>query len=106
MAAEKTIVTRALSGREARMVRTQIVDRIERSDVRPISFPAQLSLPRPLQQAASAAGDAEMMFLLAGEGAALARVLPAGDLCEALVAETGPGSLAARRRSKRIASRP
>jgi nitronate monooxygenase len=56
--------------------------------VRPLPFPAQLSLTRPLQEAAAAAGDAEMMFLLAGQGAALARDLPAGELVETLVAET------------------
>jgi nitronate monooxygenase len=87
-AAEATIVTTAFSGRHARMLRTQIVDRIERAGVRPLPFPAQLSLTRPLQDAAGRAGDAEMMFLLAGQGAALARDLPAGELVETLVAET------------------
>ena len=57
--------------------------------MRPLPFPAQLSLTRPFQEAATKAGDAEMMFLLAGQGAALARDLPAGELVETLVAETG-----------------
>ena len=85
---EGTIVTRALSGRHARMVRSALVERIERSGLEPAPFPLQLSLTRPLQQAAAAQGAAESMFLLAGQGAALARDLPAGELVGALVAET------------------
>ena len=41
-----------------------------------------------VHEAATATGDAEMMFLLAGQGPALARDLPAGELVETLVAET------------------
>lgn len=48
----------------------------------------QLSLTRPLQEAAAANGDDEMMFFLAGQGAALARELPAAEIVAALVAET------------------
>jgi nitronate monooxygenase len=87
-AAEATIVTTALSGRHARMLRTQIVDRIENAGVRPLPFPAQLSLTRPLQEAAARSGQAQLMFMLAGQGAALTRDLPAGKLVETLVAET------------------
>ena len=61
---------------------------IERSGLEPAPFPLQLSLTRPLQQAAAAQSAAESMFLLAGQGAALARELPAGELVGALVAET------------------
>lgn len=85
---EGTVVTRALSGRQARMVRSAIVDRIERSGLEPPPFPLQLSLTRPLQQAAAARGSADLMFLLAGQGAALARDLPAEELVDVLVAET------------------
>lgn len=85
---EGTVVTRALSGRQARMVRSAIVDRIERSGLEPAPFPLQLSLTRPLQQAAAARGSADLMFLLAGQGAALARDLPAEELVHVLVAET------------------
>jgi len=70
------------------MVRSAIVDRIERSGVEPAPFPLQLSLTRPLQQAAASRGATEMMFLLAGQGAALSRALPAAELVDVLVAET------------------
>ncbi len=85
---EGTIVTTALSGRHARMVRSAIVDRIERSGVEPAPFPLQLSLTRPLQQAAASRGATELMFLLAGQGAGLSRALPAAELVNVLVAET------------------
>ncbi|MDQ3066232.1 MAG: nitronate monooxygenase [Actinomycetota bacterium] len=85
---EETVVTRAFSGRNARMLRSALVDRIERSGLEPAPFPLQLSLTRPLQVAAAAKGATESMFLLAGQGAALARELPAGELVGLLVAET------------------
>lgn len=87
-AVEGTVVTRAFSGRHARMLRSALVDRIERSGLEPAPFPLQLSMTRPLQQAAAAAGDTELMFLLAGQGAALARTLPAAQLVDVLVTET------------------
>lgn len=85
---EGTVVTRSFSGRRARMLRSALVERIEQSGVEPAPFPLQLSLTRPLQQAAAARGSTDLMFLLAGQGAALARDLPAEELVDVLVAET------------------
>jgi nitronate monooxygenase len=70
-----TTVTRVLTGRAARAVRTPLVARLETSGVEPPDYP----LPR--------------LFLteppfLAGQGGPLARVLPAGDLLAALERET------------------
>jgi nitronate monooxygenase len=48
----------------------------------------QLALTRPLHQAALESGDSERLFLLAGQGAALARELHAAELVAKLVAET------------------
>jgi len=68
-------VTRVLTGRAARAVRTPLVARLEASGVEPPDYP----LPR--------------LFLteppfLAGQGGPLARSLPAGDLMALLELET------------------
>ena len=70
-----TTLTRVLTGRTARAVRSEVVDRLEASGVRPPDYP----LPR--------------LFLteppfLAGQGGPLARSLPAAELMRRLEAET------------------
>lgn len=70
----ETTVTRVLTGRAARAVRTPVVDRLEASGVEPPDYP----LPRAYQQ------DPPM---LAGQGGALARSLPAAELLRTLAAE-------------------
>jgi nitronate monooxygenase len=72
---QPTTVTRVLTGRAARAVRTPLVARLETSGVEPPDYP----LPR--------------LFLteppfLAGQGGPLARALPAGELMAALERET------------------
>jgi nitronate monooxygenase len=72
---QPTTVTRVLTGRAARAVRTPLVGRLEASGVEPPDYP----LPR--------------LFLteppfLAGQGGPLARSLPAGDLVDLLDKET------------------
>ena len=83
-----TRVSRVFSGREARLVRTDAVEHLVRSGPEPEPYPLQLALTRPLQRAALESGDSERLFLLAGQGAALARELPAAELVATLVAET------------------
>jgi len=70
-----TTVTRVLTGRHARAVRTPLVDRLEASGLEPPDYP----LPRFLLPEAP---------MLAGQGGPLARSLPAADLVAALAAET------------------
>jgi nitronate monooxygenase len=72
---QDTTITRVLTGRYARAVRTPLVDRLEASGLEPPDYP----LPRFLLPEAP---------MLAGQGGALARSLPATDLIDALVAET------------------
>src|SRR5439155_8928832 len=74
--AGETTVTRVLTGRHARAVRTPLLDRLEAAGIEPPDYP----LPRFL------APEAPM---LAGQAGALARALPAADLVAALAAETG-----------------
>ncbi len=87
-AGDTTVVTRAYSGRQARLVRTRLVDAIEDADVDPLPFPLQAVLATDLRAAALAAGRTDLLFVLAGQGAAAIRELPAAELVESLVRET------------------
>jgi nitronate monooxygenase len=70
-----TTITSVLTGRPARAVRTPLVERLEASGVRPPDYP----LPRSLSPEPP---------MLAGQAAALARPMPAGDLVATLARET------------------
>jgi nitronate monooxygenase len=72
---QDTTVTRVLTGRHARAVRTPLVDRLEASGLEPPDYP----LPRFLLSEAP---------MLAGQAGRLARSLPATELVAALAAET------------------
>jgi nitronate monooxygenase len=85
---DETTITPVYSGRHARALRTDLIRRLERRGER-APFPFQYDLLRPIHAAAGARGEPELMFLLAGQGAALARDLPAGALVQTLVDETG-----------------
>ncbi len=80
---QSTVVTRAFSGRPAR----GLANRFTREVLSPVSFPLQNSLTREIRQAAAARGDVEALSLWAGEGAAMARALPAFDLVRLLTRE-------------------
>jgi nitronate monooxygenase len=73
--AEETTITRVLTGRHARAVRTPLVDRLERSGLEPPDYP----LPRYLAPAPP---------MLVGQGGPMTRSLPAAELLAALEAET------------------
>lgn len=85
---EGTRMSRVLSGREARLVRTDAVERLVEG-AEPAPYPLQLETSRPIHRAGLESEDPRRIFALAGQGAALARELPAGELVAALVAETG-----------------
>ncbi|HEX6723645.1 MAG TPA: nitronate monooxygenase, partial [Gaiella sp.] len=86
--ADSSVVSRAYSGRHARLVRTRLVDTIEDAGVDPLPFPLQAMLVAELRAAALEAGRQDMLFVLAGQGAAAIRELPAAELVETLVSET------------------
>jgi nitronate monooxygenase len=72
---EETTVTRVLTGRHARAVRTHLVDRLESSGLEPPDYPLpRYLLPEPP--------------MLAGQAGSLARPMAAGDLVATLAAET------------------
>jgi nitronate monooxygenase len=80
--AEATTVTRALSGRPARALRNRAV---EEGGGDPLPFPAQASVTRPLGEAAAARGSADFLAMWAGQGAPLAREMPAAELVKGIV---------------------
>ncbi|HEX3647332.1 MAG TPA: nitronate monooxygenase [Pseudonocardiaceae bacterium] len=63
---DRTVVTRAFSGRPARGLRNSFTDRF--SEQAPVGYPAVHYLTSPLRRAAAAAGDAELVNLWAGTG--------------------------------------
>jgi nitronate monooxygenase len=83
-----TCVTAMYSGRPARAVRTALIQDLEARLSAPLDFPLQYARAGPIHYAAAEAGDAELMFLLAGQAAGLSRSLPAAELLETLVSET------------------
>jgi nitronate monooxygenase len=83
-------VTRAFSGRQARGIVNRFMQEIDAAEAAGavLPFPLQNALTRPLRNAAAKAGRPELLSLWAGQGAPLARRLPAGELVRRLAAET------------------
>lgn len=87
-AGDTTVVSRAYSGRQARLVRTRLVDAIEDAAVGPLPYPVQAVVTADLRAAALAADRADLSLVLAGQAAAALRELPAAELVGLLVRET------------------
>ncbi|MEU5529107.1 nitronate monooxygenase [Micromonospora chersina] len=77
-ARDRTVVTRAFTGRPARGLRNDFTDRHEAAA--PLGYPALHHLTRPLRVAAAGAGDADRLHLWAGTGWRGARAAPAADI--------------------------
>jgi nitronate monooxygenase len=84
-----TRVTRAFSGRPARGIVNRALDEIERAEsANPgtiLPYPYQNVLTRPMRTAAAQQDRAEYLSLWCGQGARLARRMPAARLLEALI---------------------
>ncbi|MGE5183185.1 MAG: NAD(P)H-dependent flavin oxidoreductase [Acidobacteriota bacterium] len=85
--AAATTVTRAFSGRAGRGIRNRMTDAFAR--VAPAPFPQQQRLTGELRRAAAHQGRTDVMQLWAGQGAPLARAMPAGQLVATLAREAG-----------------
>ncbi|WDZ85041.1 NAD(P)H-dependent flavin oxidoreductase [Micromonospora cathayae] len=83
----ETVVTRAFTGRRARSIVNGFASR-QSTVPPPAAYPHVHRLTAPLRRAAVAAGDTETASLWAGQGHALIRELPAGELVRQLAAET------------------
>jgi nitronate monooxygenase len=78
---EDTMATRALTGRLARAIATDFVKAAAAPDAPPPApYPVQRGLTAPMKEAGAAAGDYHRMQLWAGQSAAMARAVAAGEL--------------------------
>jgi nitronate monooxygenase len=75
-----TVVTDMITGRPARYMKNKLIEDLSTSGLKPVAFPAQLSLTAPLGET----GDRELTALFAGQNAALAQDTTAGELVESL----------------------
>ena len=85
--ADDTVLTDAVSGRPARLLRNRLVDVLERARHHRLPFPEQLSMTRDIRTAAAATANAAFLPMWAGQGVTLARAVSAAALVESLVAE-------------------
>jgi len=86
--AEETKLTRAFSGRDARGIVNAFMEEMDAlGDAAIPAFPHTNSLTRPMRTAAAKAGDIERLSLWAGQGAPMARAMPAAALLRKLVEE-------------------
>jgi nitronate monooxygenase len=85
--AEDTTTTRVFSGRPARGIVNEFMRAWDGQEDAVLPFPLQNGATRPLRNAATTVNDARLLSLWAGQGAALARELPAAELVESLVRE-------------------
>jgi nitronate monooxygenase len=81
------ILTDAVSGRPARLLRNRLVNLLEQHRGHRLAFPEQHSMTRNLRKAASAIDNPEFLPMWAGQGVMLTRAMPAATLVESLVAE-------------------
>jgi len=84
---DTTVITRAFSGRPARGLRNAFIDLLKGKEECVLPYPLQNALTRPMRTAAAKADEAGFLSLWAGQGVARARVLPAAELVQQLVAE-------------------
>jgi nitronate monooxygenase len=78
---EHTTLTRSLTGRLGRAVATNFVTAMAQPDAPPPApYPVQRGLTAKMKEAGAAAGDHHRMQLWAGQSAAMAKPVPAGDI--------------------------
>lgn len=84
-APEHTLVSRVFSGRAGRAIATKYVRAATASDApEPAPYPVQRGLTAPMRTEAAKANDVERMQAWAGQSAALAKALPAGEVVNEL----------------------
>jgi nitronate monooxygenase len=89
-AARRTSLTRAFSGRLARGIHNEFIERMRGMERDFAPYPVQGWLTARLKEAAVKAGRADMLSLWSGQGAALLRHRRANDLLQSLAKDLGP----------------
>lgn len=82
-----TRLTRVFSGKYARSIITDFMQQLRPFEHDVPAYPIQNALTAEIRRAAAKQGQLEMMSLWAGQGAALARTLPAAQLVQTLADE-------------------
>jgi nitronate monooxygenase len=82
---DATVITRAFSGRAARGLANRFTREMAGAPLAP--YPAQNALTRDIRTAAAKNGDFMLLSLWAGQAAALAREVPAGELVAQILRE-------------------
>lgn len=86
--ARSTRLTRAVTGRMARSIATELVAALEAHAVDALPYPFQHQLTLELRKAAARAGRGDLIAPWAGQNAASVRALPAADLVRLIARET------------------
>ncbi len=87
--AERTVVTDLVTGRPARWIRNRFLDALLEADPGTLGWGPQTRLVTDFRRAASEQGRADLLPMLAGEGAALSGTRePAAEIVAQLVRET------------------
>jgi len=94
--ADRTVITRAFSGRPARALENAFTRELAAREAAILPYPLQNALTRPMRTAAAGQGDADHLSLWAGTGVARIRALPAAALVQCLVEELAAARAVAR----------
>ncbi len=94
--ADRTVVTRAFSGRPARGLENAFVREMAGRPAAILPCPLQNARTRPMRSAAARQGDADHLSLWAGQGVARIRALPAAQLVARIAEELAAARAAAR----------
>lgn len=92
---DRTTITRAFSGRSARGIANEFMQKLAGREDMILPYPLQNALTRTMRAAAAKRGDTRYLSLWAGQGVARARSMPAGELVRRLVQEIGEAQAAA-----------
>jgi nitronate monooxygenase len=84
---DTTVITRAFSGRPARGLLNTFISKLEGQEQVILPFPLQNALTRPMRAATAKLGESGYLSLFVGQGVTRARMMPAAELVQRLVAE-------------------